>query len=287
MSKLSTFSFLVILLSYETALAQSNFFSNDENGKYKVDDIGNEYGLEVQNITASTLKDKINDRICQNIPISIEINYPIGTENKLLDEIFYIEALIELNAQKKIDSNFIDPADCPPIGDEYQVSGEFVRNFRIQSASSNYLSVVYADFYYSPMAAHPNTSFKVVNYNFNTGREMITYDLFPISDSLLKIWPKIVESWCKYNDYHKLPEFYEFPDDFDGCANPQATPLPDSLKGRSPRLEALGNPYFTPDGMTLILGPYDGWSYADGPSSLSIPKDELIALGASPAIWGD
>jgi hypothetical protein len=37
--------------------------------------------------------------------------------------------------------------------------------------------------------------------------------------------------------------------------------------------------------MTLILGPYDGWSYADGPSDLEIPKDELLKMGANPAIW--
>ncbi|MDR2442801.1 MAG: hypothetical protein LBE31_04685 [Deltaproteobacteria bacterium] len=250
----------------------------------RADDNGNSYSLELPELKAFNVTESIAHLKCPNVKLTVNISYPQGTGDDLLDQMSIVQTSMEeravlANLQKNI-------GDCPANAKE-NYEAEYFRNFEAHSASKDVLSVLFTIFESTPGAAHPTTTFESSNYSFSLGRQITLNDIF--SDDSSKIqnaWQYVASSWCAYNDYHSLPYFYRYQTDADICAQSETLDLPPGLKLEPGSLKYLGNAFLTTEGLKLILSADDGWSRADGPSTILIDKNKLKDLGADLSFWG-
>ncbi|MDR1314427.1 MAG: DUF4163 domain-containing protein [Deltaproteobacteria bacterium] len=110
------------------------------------------------------------------------------------------------------------------------------------------------------------------------GRPVLVSDLFPNqARSLQLFWERIARDACVGRD--TVPNFYG------GAACGTSPPLPEPLQPGGGALEGLGGALLTQLGLTINLDPDMAWSFAEGELTLDIPKNDLIAMGASPELW--
>jgi hypothetical protein len=114
---------------------------------------------------------------------------------------------------------------------------------------------------------------------------LVLTDLFPAPEKgLPQLWRYLANQWCLFDaSQTQVPSFYQV--ESGDCGAPDKISPPKSFQDPNSPLSVLGNPSFNPDGMLLLLSPYESWSFADGKASLNVPQDILIKLGANPNIW--
>ncbi|MDR1314425.1 MAG: hypothetical protein LBQ12_12230 [Deltaproteobacteria bacterium] len=126
--------------------------------------------------------------------------------------------------------------------------------------------------------AHPSFGYASMNLGPD-GRELTAAGLFADpAKSLPLLWARIVKDTCT-GGHETAPSYYGSPE----CPGAAAT-LPSQLAPDA-TLDGMGHAVLTSLGITFNLDPYDGWSWAEGPVNLDIPKDDLVAMGASPELW--
>ena len=205
-------------------------------------------GLETQELT-KVIKHK------NGSTFTVKLSYPQGTGNLQVDQA--IKEPVEkyfAEAQTQADDLFSD--------DEPNRQYISTYTYLAYRPSNNYLSIVGYD--YSAMgAAHDNFFYSVNNYNLKTGKALTIADVFPEAATSLPDYIKFVNA--------ALDKKYE------------------REGGHSFDMEAaeksVKNMVFTPEGVSLIFGPYEQGSYAEGPKTIDISKNELKNLGASMIFW--
>ncbi|MDR0620352.1 MAG: hypothetical protein LBJ61_00500 [Deltaproteobacteria bacterium] len=283
MLKLRLFCPLAVLILVICVLTVPVLAQNSPN--FKEDAAGNKFDPALTGLGATTTTFTVPDPVCPNISVKARLSRPTRTGDDLLDEALSLELR---QVSRKVATGFSLGADslsdCPEhvTLDE---PGEVTEFFEAHSPSAGILSVLFTRFESLPWAAHPNQGYDVLNYNLTKGQELTLDDLFPEGLVTASLWGVVAKEWCSFNDYKKLPSFYGLSEDTDWCAKPDSIPLPASLTTYPISLKSLGNGYLTKDGLVLQLGAYEGWSYADGPSTLLISKDTLKKLGAKASIW--
>ncbi|MDR1314430.1 MAG: DUF4163 domain-containing protein [Deltaproteobacteria bacterium] len=162
--------------------------------------------------------------------------------------------------------------DCERLEDTYY-SNVQSSPYRV---SPKTVSVLFVDEGYTG-GAHGSIASQVMNL-FSDGRAIAVSDLFPNqARSLQLFWERIMRDSCVGHD--TVPSFYG------GGQCGTSLPLPDPLKPGGENLDALGGAVLTPLGLTIHLDPYAAWSFAEGTFTLDIPKNDLVAMGASPGLW--
>ncbi|MDR1085167.1 MAG: hypothetical protein LBP22_10015 [Deltaproteobacteria bacterium] len=287
-------SILILTALCLSGLALKAQDSRDEDklpAGYTRDELGNVLPTSVYPLlSAETVNERIVLAKCPYYTLSLKSSYPDLTGDQKVDELIKMKFRQSINDRKALMLEDFGSGECPADAeaDDDRGQSEQTTSFTAYGPSNRYLSVVYQTFEYASGAAHPDTSYQTETYLVGQGRVMTIFDLFQDPQkSIPQFWDYVGPKWCAYNkDYSALPSYYSSAGINLKCpAGGQAPPLPDVLKNADPSLAALGNPVFTAEGLTLVLGPYEGWSYADGPSSLNVPKDVLLKIGASPAIW--
>jgi hypothetical protein len=252
------------------------------------DDNGNYTAPNLPNLKFNNLKAVFNDSTCPKEMITVSVSWPAGSGNEELDSILKTEALETLLSVVAADSSFVSQEKCPSPGGEEDRFKDVRLMYSATAASKDTLSLVWTYFEADPNAAHPNTTYRTENYLLSYLRPLEKNDVFPDPvKSLPLLWSYLAENWCAYGGGHpQMPDFYGLQNQGD-CSDPKKIPIPSVFEAPGTPLSQLGNPYFTSEGLGLILGPYEGWSYADGVSTLTIEKDVLIKMGADPNFWLD
>jgi hypothetical protein len=209
------------------------------------------------------------------------INYPGGTGSALSD-------LILENHAQFILGNYLDGLrdflgldwGCQ-LGGDQKVDLTHKTDYQALRPSAGYLSVLFSEFS-DQGGANPNLVFTAINFK-PEGLLLSLEDLFSDSEkSLPKFWDYLYEKSCASSGKDVLPNFYG-----DNIACKQAK-VPDgtSFIVNVDSVASLGNLVFSNLGATINLNAYQAFDGASGPYKLDIPKEDLIAMGANPAIWG-
>ncbi|MDR1312610.1 MAG: hypothetical protein LBQ12_02695 [Deltaproteobacteria bacterium] len=114
------------------------------------------------------------------------------------------------------------------------------------------------------------------------GTEITLGRLFPDpGGSLTALWESVYGGFCR--GHAKTPIIF----DSLPCVPPgePAPPAPDSFVSPGEPLDGTGHALLTSLGLSLHLGDYESYSREEGVQYLDIPKADLLAMGADPAIW--
>ncbi|MDR1314431.1 MAG: hypothetical protein LBQ12_12260 [Deltaproteobacteria bacterium] len=162
--------------------------------------------------------------------------------------------------------------DCGNLEDTYYINVQS-SPYRVSPYT---FSVLFVNEGYAG-GAHGGIATATMNL-FADGREIAVSDLFMNqARSLPLFWERIARDSCVGHD--TVPYLYG------GGQCGTSLPLPDPLKPGGETLDSLGGAVLTPLGLTINLDPYMAWSFGEGPFTLDIPKNDLIAMGASPGLW--
>jgi hypothetical protein len=167
--------------------------------------------------------------------------------------------------------------DCDPELSEYSMTSTNKITSSPYRASSGIYSVLFMKSGETG-GAHGYYGFETVNF-FADGLPVSLRRLFPDPQrSLPMLWSAIFTGFCR--DHDTAPSFYGDPPCGGGIP-----PLPAPLRNLSSNLDSVGHMLLTSMGLSVIMGPYEGYSFAEGSQYVDIPKDELLSMGASPAAW--
>lgn len=154
------------------------------------------------------------------------------------------------------------------------------QTFSVYQSSPDYISILFEESGFTG-GAHTNTVFTVLNYNLKNGRQLTLAEVFPDQKRSLPLyWDYVYAKWCAENGY-KFPLHYNSVED---CAAGIDPDNPNTYQGAD-NLDDLGRLVFSAKGATLVLGPYESGSYANGTRTLDLPLAELLKIGASPTLW--
>ncbi|MDR1080522.1 MAG: DUF4163 domain-containing protein [Deltaproteobacteria bacterium] len=167
--------------------------------------------------------------------------------------------------------------DCDPEFSAYVLTSTNRISASPYKASSGVYSVLFSKSGETG-GAHGYFGFETVNF-FSDGLPVSLRRLFPDPQrSLPRLWSAIFAGFCR--DHGTAPHFYgNHP-----CGR-GVPPLPDPLRNLSSGLDAAGHMLLTSLGLSVIMGPYEGYSFGEGAQYVDIPRDELLSMGASPAVW--
>jgi hypothetical protein len=219
--------------------------------------------------------------ICPKSVAKTTVYYPAGTGNKQLDNFLAKEAKEAFERARAIfQENFNledkDGRTCQ-TSPYYKMQAREV--FDIYQPRPGLISLVVTNNISSESSNHPSTTMSFIAFDVKAFRQLGLGDLFTDPQKSIPLfWAYIVSKWCSLNQ--DLPDFYGG----DPCEPGFIPPLPPDL-AKAKTLEALGNAVITKEGLFLILDPYESWGYASGFGILSIPKDDLLTMGASPLLW--
>ncbi|MDR2460393.1 MAG: DUF4163 domain-containing protein [Deltaproteobacteria bacterium] len=206
---------------------------------------------------------------------SFKIDYPLQTANSLQD-------LILTNHTEYLLGGFLNDVN-DLIGDPSVCDREYEIYYNTTStstkASNDYLSIFFAADSYTG-GAHGNLDYSVVNFK-KDGYLMGLNDLFPNQVKSLPLYFALVYATTCKSGFDTTPAYF-------GSENCGGKPDGQAyLSNPIDQIADLGNLTFSPEGATIHLTPYDCWSWANGPFDFNLSKEDLIAIGANPAIWGN
>ncbi|MDR1036127.1 MAG: hypothetical protein LBT40_06040 [Deltaproteobacteria bacterium] len=168
-----------------------------------------------------------------------------------------------------------DAAECDPDFPDYAYTSVFHVTSSPYRVSASAFSVLFATGEYGG-GGHGTYSYLSVNY-LADGTLITLRRLFPdAAASLPRLWNSIYRGFCKNNQ--SLPSFYG-----EGACGGAIPPVPAPLKNPQAALDDAGHLLLTSLGLSVVLGGYDGYGFQG--AFLDMPKSELLAMGADPAIW--
>ncbi|MDR1308998.1 MAG: hypothetical protein LBL95_03730 [Deltaproteobacteria bacterium] len=251
---MKTTSLLVLTLALLLPLAQTRPALAEMDGLYGLTPT---IGPELPNLGFVTLRGTFPDPQCPALSNSVGLAYPIGIGARELERALGAEARASFSELAGNENGF-----CPEPGEEFPSSrtSETRVSFTARAPGRNHLSILTTTYAFGIGAAHGGS----------------------FSEAIPRLWDYMAKGWCVVSPHGTLPSFYELPDSKRLSGNP---PLPRALRAARVPFSALGKVILTPEGMTVSLDPYEGWSFADGPSSLDIPRNVLLRLGADRGLW--
>jgi uncharacterized protein YecT (DUF1311 family) len=139
---------------------------------------------------------------------------------------------------------------------------ESTTGYTLFQPSTRCVSVLFSTYEFSG-GAHPNHLLSARTYDLTTGRELTLKDLFP----------------------QKLP--------VDALARSIVASVLQQKKARDAVIGdeknnvdlSMDRILLTPAGMRIVYAPYEMGSYAEGEYAVDIPKQDMLKLGADPALW--
>lgn len=237
---------------------------------------GNWISADLPGVGPRTIKHMETAPDCPGNSLTIAIHYPQGLGpdiDRLVEQTARDEMAARLAEVK--DGGFCEADICGGLSCGAWTADE---TFAAHSPSPGYLSILFTEYSYTG-GAHPNTEHRALNFRPD-GRPMELRDLFPEPDkSVPRYWDIVYAKWCAEHPY-KFPLHYSALQEC-GTDSPDN---PNTFAGAE-TLDDLGRLAFTPFGATMVLGPYESGSYATGTVLLDLPKEDLIGIGADPAIW--
>jgi hypothetical protein len=238
-------------------------------------------GDELPNLSFVALRGASPVPTCPKFLNDVAVTYPFGSGSSELDKILAQDAVRRFADFSKVDDF---NGDCPDYETMANRQNEFRLTFSAAAPGPGHLTVLRTVYKFYMGAAHPNLNTESEIFDLKTARPIGISEIFgDPRKAVAGLWPVVAMGWCQ-KGHDILPNIYEIKEPYNACGQ-SAPPLPEKLAVPEPPLSALGTVSLTPDGMTVLLDAYEAWSYADGPSSIHVPKELLIGLGASRDIW--
>jgi hypothetical protein len=126
--------------------------------------------------------------------------------------------------------------------------------------------------------AHGNYGNNTANF-FTDGSPVTLGRLFPDPRrSLPQFWSLIFQGFCQ--GHETAPRYYGEPP----CGE-RVPDVPEQLRNLSADLNDAGHLLLTSLGVSVLLGPYEAYSFAEGSRYGDIARDDLVNMGADPDIW--
>ncbi len=224
--------------------------------------------------------------VCPGNSLTLTFFFPQGFDRPGPDEDLAGRIAEEL---KREAAEFTKDGFCPKEDCGSRSCGAWTarKTVAVYQPSPDYVSILFTDYSFTG-GAHPNTTYTALTYDLTTGQPLTLAGLFPDRDRALpRYWEWVYSHWCSRMGY-KFPLHFQNLQPCNQADVPDApdTPAPPDTYVWASTLDDLGRLVFTPQGASLVLGPYESGSYASGTVILDLPRDEFIALGASPALWG-
>ncbi len=234
---------------------------------------------DLPGLTTQTLDHQEVSGTCPANTLTLTVQYPQGLGLPGLDQTLAGQAADRMTAQlddlkgAMCDGEICGGAAC----------GEWFwqREFSVYAPSAGYRTVLFSDSSYLG-GAHGGLDYEARTYGPD-GRLLTLTDVFPDpAASAPRYWAYVYAQWCAV--HHTQFPLHDEAGGSGGC-RPGDPGQPEKAPAAK-ELDDLGRLVFTPEGATLVLGPYESGSYASGTMVLDLPKAELIKMGASPQIWG-
>lgn len=228
-------------------------------------------------VTAKSKGESIKHLTCPTkIALDSTIVYPQDTGNAVVDQYFekYSSDFLENSKTSYQESVLNDPSVCTF---DYNLFSH--ADFDSYKAGANTLGILYTLSSFVG-GAHEELDYRAFNFNLTNGLEMHIKDLFPRPKTALpKLYNYVYTELCTATDAHGAASTV-----LGGtCGTDKLAPKEFSALNGS--LDQIGHMILTADGANLNFLPLDLWSWAQGPYTLSIPKEKLIEFGAKD-IWG-
>jgi len=245
-----------------------------------VDDDGNRLPQDWAGLSVKKLERQLIAPDCPSNYQNFVYYYPQGFGSLVVDN--EIERLVTERFNQAVEgrnqAGFCDKNNCGAASCGLWGT---TRSFEVHRPSANFVSILFND-YSDTGGAHPNTVYEGLTYSLQTGRPMSLMELFPKApESVPKYWKMVYQRWCE-NAGYKFPLHYQ---NSEPCDQPDSLANPNTFTWAENPSD-LGRLVFTPHGASLVLGPYESGSNASGTVVLDFSKEEMIAVGASPSIWG-
>jgi len=216
----------------------------------------------------------------QNI-LHLNFFYPQGFGRPGIDEAV-AESIADKFEEWKDDAREDFFCDREPCGSASCGLWPVETTFAVYTSSSRFVSILFTEDSYTG-GAHGNLNFEALNFDLGNDRLMTLTDFFPRpKESVPTYWSLIYAEWCRTWEIN-------FPLHFKSgevCRPGESLQTPDEFQ-EAGELEDLGRLIFTPLGATLLLGPYESGSYANGTQALDLPRELLLKMGANPALWAN
>lgn len=238
------------------------------------DGAGNSWPETRPDLTVRILARQEVSGVCSANSVEAVAYYPQGlgeavdaSLKQAVEESF--TARIEALKNGFCDAEFCGAPSCGDWG--------FTRTFAVHEPSPGYVSVLFLTRGPSPRArdSGENTAYEVLRFRPD-GEILALTDLFPRPElSLPRYLAYVREKWRAENGCR-------FPVSGENGSGPDRAEKPEI-----PDLGELERLIFTPEGAGLIFSPAEAGPCAAGSLVLELPKEDLLALGASGAIWGE
>ncbi|MDD4931214.1 MAG: RsiV family protein [Candidatus Colwellbacteria bacterium] len=188
----------------------------------------------------------------------VNIGYP---ELSISDEkvMETVNDSIKVEAQDMF-SSFIDDVSRDSIKIE-GVKSELTSKYDILFKTRSFVSLRFTDFYYVSGMAHPQTVYRVFNYDIDKNKEIVISDIFSSGSDYLSPLSSIAKEDVKRQ------------------LEPQQVYFEDMASlGTEPRADNYSIFNFNKEGITIVFGQYAVAPYAVGPVFVDISYDKLIGI---------
>ncbi|MDL2266946.1 DUF3298 and DUF4163 domain-containing protein [Desulfovibrio sp. OttesenSCG-928-G15] len=136
--------------------------------------------------------------------------------------------------------------------------------YSVENPSPAFVSVVFDKEEYTG-GAHGNRGTFVFSFNKETGKPLALTDVFTdVDKAVSELVPLVAKA-------------------VQAAKDKDAEPVAADAKTLDLKMERMA---LTANGLRVYYAPYEVGSYAEGEFTAEIPKEQLVQLGANPAIWG-
>lgn len=241
---------------------------------------GNRFPLNWPTLSAKRLQKRLTSTNCASNYQDFVHFYPQGFGRGILNDMIEKAATDKFSqtVEDRLRDGFCSQTVC---GSPACRRWSHTRIFEVHQPSANYVSILYSD-YSDTGSAAPDITFDGASYNLITGHPMTLSELFiqPL-DSVPKYWEMVYNHWCD-NVGYKFPLHYQ---KLERCGVPDNLANPNSFAWAS-NLGDLGRLIFTPRGVSLVIGPHESGPNVAGTVVMDFEKEDFIAIGAHPSVWG-
>jgi len=238
----------------------------------------NRLSSRLPNLSVRHLSYRSSGPECPQNVLALDFFYPQGFGRPKIDGAV-AETITAKFEERRNGQFFCDPEFC---GDVSCALWPIEKTFAVHAPSARFVSILFTENSYTG-GAHGNLVFQVFNFDLENDRPMTLNDFFPRpEESVPRYWGQVYADWCRIKGV-KFPLHLKSPEK----CRPGETSQPPAEFQKVGDLEELGRLIFTPLGATLLLGPYEAGSYADGSQALDISKEKLLEMGANPILWAD
>jgi hypothetical protein len=233
-----------------------------------------------ENVSEARVKDRYLWPECPRGRYEFDVSYPRGMDSGGPVDLAVTAVARGYIGKARTDSNvwYRDIISvCDPDLSEYFMTSTLEISSSPYKVSQAAYSVLFS-WRSESGGAHGNYGYNSANF-LADGTPVTLGRLFPDAQrSLPLLWNHIFSGFCE--SFETAPSFYGSP-----LCSASVPPLPGPLSNPATDLNEAGHMLLTSYGLSVILGPYEGYSFADGSKYGDITKEDLLGMGADPDIW--